>query len=375
MWKKYLSTLGMALMLTLGFSVPVLAETTTEVTMENCGAYLYGWRPVDCGDGRYFVILSGDNNIQESNVVLNKGYDFAYTFNTSFSRPWGQVPELVNMNGVWGIPDNQSLLPEGNQAYTRMVLITNNKKLSTKERYIDIVHLPSGIPASSLPPEVRKYLINTDGSDAGAYEGTQTAGWTTDDNGNRLYQKADGSYVINSWLTIDDKSYYMDGNGFMLKDNITPDGVYVNTNGERTAYMPGWVQDEKGWRYIQKNGYYAGATWIQSEDGKWYYLNIGTYMEINDTTPDGYYVDSNGAWDGQPSTMTNSANLGPGMSTSTGWESAGSEWKYKQDDGTYVTSSWKEENDKWYYFDENSLMVTNKETPDGYYVNSEGVWE
>ena len=46
-----------------------------------------------------------------------------------------------------------------------------------------------------------------------------------------------------------------------------------------------------------------------------------------------------------------------------------------QEDGTYVTNGWKQDNEKWYYFDENSLMVTSQETPDGYYVNSEGVWE
>lgn len=312
MWKKQLAILGLAFMLTSVTSTSALAETAAGVTMENCGAYLFGWRPVDCGDGRYFAILSGDNSIQETNVVLNKGYDYAYTFNPSFSRPWGQVPDLVNVNGVWGIPDNQSILPEGSQSYTRMVLVTNNSKLSTKERYVDIVHLPGGVSPSSLPPEVRKYLINTDGSDAGAYEGTQTAGWTIDDNGNSLYQKADGSYIMSTWLTVDEKSYYMDANGFMLKDTITPDGIYVNTKGERTNYIPGWVQDEKGWRYIQKNGYYAGATWIQGDDGNWYYINIGTYMETDDVTPDGYYVDANGVWDGQASNINNSQSLGPG---------------------------------------------------------------
>ena len=56
-----------------------------------------------------------------------------------------------------------------------MTLTTNNKKMSTKERYVDIVHLPSSISASDLPPEVRKYLINVDGSDARAYEGTTTS--------------------------------------------------------------------------------------------------------------------------------------------------------------------------------------------------------
>ena len=46
----------------------------------------------------------------------------------------------------------------------------------------------------------------------------------------------------------------------------------------------------------------------------------------------------------------------------------------KQKDGTYVTDAWKQDNGNWYYFGENSIMVTNQETPDGYYVNAEGVW-
>lgn len=37
-----------------------LADTTTDAsvtTMESCGAYLFEWRPVDCGNGHYFAIL------------------------------------------------------------------------------------------------------------------------------------------------------------------------------------------------------------------------------------------------------------------------------------------------------------------------------
>ena len=48
--------------------------------MENCGAYLFEWRPIDCGNGNYFAILVGGNTLQESNVILNRGYDYAYTF-------------------------------------------------------------------------------------------------------------------------------------------------------------------------------------------------------------------------------------------------------------------------------------------------------
>ena len=58
-------------------SVPIFAETTsttsTTTTMENCGAYLFEWRPIDCGNGNYFAILVGGNTLQESNVILNRG--------------------------------------------------------------------------------------------------------------------------------------------------------------------------------------------------------------------------------------------------------------------------------------------------------------
>ena len=66
------------------------------------------------------------------------------------------------------------------------------------------------------------------------------------------YMKPDGTYVSNGWLQLDDKKYYMDENGVKLTDTITPDGYYVNINGEKTSYMPGWFKDGDNWRYILK---------------------------------------------------------------------------------------------------------------------------
>lgn len=373
MMGKKLKSLVLAAFLSISAASAVMAETTS-TTMESSGAYLFEWRPVDFGNGQSFAILVGGNTISESNVILNRGYDYGYTFNPmAYPRPWGQVPDLVNINGVWGIPENWVSLPEGSQQTTRIVLLTNNKNLSTNERCVHVVHLPGNVNSVELPPEVRKYLINVDGSDAGAYTGTITAGWVKEE-GQWKYRKHDGSFVSGGWLRVDEESYYMDSDGVMLTDTVTPDGVYVNSKGEKTNYIPGWIQDEKGWRYIQKNGYYAGATWIQGEDGKWYYINIGTYMETDDITPDGYRVDANGVWDGQPSTISSSVNLGPGMRDSNGWEAVENSWKYKKEDGTYVTNAWIQDKGNWYYFDENSLMITNQETPDGYYVNADGVW-
>lgn len=377
---SFFAVFSLAALLAVSSPISAIAGSTVNtVVMENCGAYLFEWRPVDCGNGRAFAVLVGGNTIQENNVILNRGYDYGYTaFANQYARPWGQVPDLINVDGVWAVPENESLLSEGTQPVTRIVLLTNNKNMSTNERYIDVVHLPNGVDPSTLPAEVRKYLINVDGSDAGAYTGTNIAGWETL-NGHKVYRKNDGSLVMNSWMKLEDETYYFDENGCMLTDTITPDGIYVNTKGEKTSYIPGWTQVEGEWRYVQKNGYYAASTWIQDTDGKWYYFNMACEIVKNRMTPDGFYVDSNGVWDGNPSSQTATAekqvNPGPGSSTE-GWERYGNTWKYKLTDGSYVTNSWKQDADgKWYYFNENSQMMSAATTPDGYYVDSDGVWD
>ncbi|MGN0333022.1 MAG: N-acetylmuramoyl-L-alanine amidase family protein [Lachnospiraceae bacterium] len=375
MKRKNWLILGLTAALSFGSAFSSLAAET--ITMENCGAYLFEWRPVDCGDGRAFAILVGGNTLTESNVILNRGYDYAYTFNPmAYPRPWGTVPDLVNIDGVWGIPENWASLPEGSQPTMRITLYTNYKNLSTPERYVDVVHLPNGVNTAELPPEVRKYLINVDGSDAGAYDGTETAGWFNE-NGHKKYRKPDGTCVVNSWLKIDGESYYMDENGYMLKDTITPDGIYVNSNGERCGYMPGWLEIDGVLRYVQKNGYYAQATWVKDTDGKYYYFDMAANMVTDRITPDGYYVGPDGVWDGQPTTLvTDPINLGPGANAaSSNWEFVDDNWKYKQDDGTYLTNGWAQDLEgKWYYLDDEGLMMADQVTPDGYYVDESGVW-
>ena len=123
MIKKTWASLCLALSIAVASPIISLAATTEQgiTTMENCGAYLFEWRPIDCGNGHYFAILVGGNTIAESDVILNLGYDYAYTFNSLvYGKPWGQVPELVNANGVWAIPENQPLLPAGTQPTQRL---------------------------------------------------------------------------------------------------------------------------------------------------------------------------------------------------------------------------------------------------------------
>ena len=62
MIKKKWMALWMALALISVTPVISFADTGNEsstTVMESCGAYLFEWRPVDCGNGHYFAILVG----------------------------------------------------------------------------------------------------------------------------------------------------------------------------------------------------------------------------------------------------------------------------------------------------------------------------
>ena len=75
MLKKKLTTLAVAIGITLSISIPAFAShIESETTMENAGAYLFDWRSIDCGNGRYFAIITGGDTLYESNVILERGY-------------------------------------------------------------------------------------------------------------------------------------------------------------------------------------------------------------------------------------------------------------------------------------------------------------
>lgn len=62
------------------------------------------------------------------------------------------------------------------------------------------------------------------------------------------YQNEDGTYPVNSWQWIDGNNdgvaecYYFDENGYCMLDTLTPDGYYVDKNG---AWIIGQVIQTK----------------------------------------------------------------------------------------------------------------------------------
>lgn len=64
-----------------------------------------------------------------------------------------------------------------------------------------------------------------------------SAGWVQEENGWWWYQNEDGSYPTDGWLWIDGngdgiaEKYLFDKKGWMLEDTTTPDGFFVNADG------------------------------------------------------------------------------------------------------------------------------------------------
>jgi hypothetical protein len=56
-----------------------------------------------------------------------------------------------------------------------------------------------------------------------------------------------------------------------------------------------WQKDGQGWWYLLDDGNYYKRGW-QWIDGKCYYFDHMGYCLLNTVTPDGYTVDTNGAW-------------------------------------------------------------------------------
>ena len=130
----------------------------------------------------------------------------------------------------------------------------------------------------------------------------------------RLY----GQYGIqpNSLKILDGKAYYFD---------------------ENYNHPVGWKQVNGNWYYF--NDYGAGVVkiWLKSGN-KWYFMQA----------------------DG---TMAKSR-----------WIKWYNKWYYVDSSGAMYANRWIKSSGKWYYLGSDGAMYTNRYTPDGYWVNANGVW-
>lgn len=116
-----------------------------------------------------------------------------------------------------------------------------------------------------------------------------------------------------------------------------------------------WIQDASGWWYRYDNGGWPFSSW-QMINGKWYYFNDQGYLQTGWIwLDDSWYYSF------------------PDGSMATGWQKIGPYWYYLSNSGR-MASGWTLINSGWYYLDPNSgAMWVGCFTPDGHYVNGDGV--
>lgn len=128
----------------------------------------------------------------------------------------------------------------------------------------------------------------------------------------------------------------------------------ANTSGDGLSH---WVQEENGW-------------WLQYANGSW---PKGTAeVDVNGNTCVKYFWEQvNGSW----------FAFDPNGYAASGWiqdYNYGNGWFYV-DINTGMQTGWKQIGNYWYYLNPTAdgtmgLLYTDRMTPDGYYVNGDGVW-
>ena len=175
--------------------------------------------------------------------------------------------------------------------------------------------------------ENRVYYLN-------AYGNVARNQWSGD-----YYLDGNGNPYVNRWAG----SYWCGSDGKYVKNTFTPDGYYCGSNGEYVRNA--WIKvDEKDY-YMNAYGHMTKNTWVGA-----YYLGSDGVMYTNTFTPDGYYVGSDGAY------LTNQwigdyYLNGSGIKVTNAW--VGNYWCGS--DGKYVKSSWVD-HDR-YYVDSNGIYV------------------
>lgn len=86
---------------------------------------------------------------------------------------------------------------------------------------------------------------------------------------------------------------------------------------------PGWSRQEDGWHYYLEDGS-AAVGWVEVE-GKSYYIPQEGGMLSDTVTPDGYYVDPDGAWYERKETILETEFQAPVRVCDPSWEWSGKE--------------------------------------------------
>ena len=216
-----------------------------------------------------------------------------------------------------------------------------------------------------------------------------TAKWYVEDDVWK-YRYASGEHAI-GWSEIAGRYYFFKGNGAMLESQWKKwrnRWFYLQDSGEMATKWKflndswyffniygqmetGWASSDGQWYYLSKDGdMQNGWKWI---DKAWYYFAESGEMKTGwvKDKDNWYYLDSEGKMktgelqlEKQEYVLANDGHM------LTGWNGN----YYYRASGERAKEAWTEIDGKWYYFKVNGELVKNGKTPDGYTVDSKGVW-
>ena len=142
--------------------------------------------------------------------------------------------------------------------------------------------------------------------------GEYAVGWN-EIKGDWYYFNQTGILLQNQWKKWNNHWFYLTDSGASAKNWKKIDGIWyyfnkenqmeigwVNT-GSQNYYLSndgsmktGWLQYKGQWYYFAPSGEMKTG-WIKDK-GKWYFLKENGQLLVNSKTPEGYTVDSSGAW-------------------------------------------------------------------------------
>lgn len=167
-------------------------------------------------------------------------------------------------------------------------------------------------------------------------------------------QKKDGSYYKDTWKKVDDKWFLFDKDGYLNTGWVQHNNTWYYFD-EHYDLQKGWFEDYGEKYYLNSNGAMLSSEWL-FDKGHWYYFRT-------DGTPITGWNYINGEW----------YYFNQQYEMVTGWLSSNSFWYFLSSSGAMQTG-WSNIDGQWYYFAPNGIMVVNTYI-DGYYINSNGVWE
>lgn len=158
--------------------------------------------------------------------------------------------------------------------------------------------------------------------------------------GNSWYYLNDyGAGAVNCWRMKDGKYVYLGSDGKMKTNSWIQDyGIWYYVKADGTRYESSWAKIGGVWYWFGGSGKMAESQWLKLADGHWYYFHAS------------------------------------GAMASGQWVKTSGKWYYCLGSGEMAANRWVQTGGLWYYLGLDGVMLTNTRTPDGYWVNSEGVW-